>query len=218
VISPDTSTPAKARLATPADADALSETLTRAFLDDPLIAYFFPDSATREGRLRRMFKLIFKMGEPFGACHVTPNFEAAILWRPPNQFRIPYWQYLTNGPELLGIFGTNAWNVALAMNQIESAHPKPPSWYLQAVGTDPEQQGKGFGGRAIRHHLAAADAKGDACYLESSKRSNIPIYERLGFVVTGELVIPARGKSQEVTIWPMWRESRREPRDPKKDT
>jgi ribosomal protein S18 acetylase RimI-like enzyme len=204
VISPDTTK--TARLATKSDADRLSETLTRAFMDDPLIAYFFPDLATREGRLRRMFKLIFDMGEPFGACHVTPNFEAAILWRPPSQFHIPYWQYLTHGLELLGIFGTNALNVALAMNQIESAHPKPPNWYLQAVGTDPEHQGKGFGGVVIRHHLKRCDEQNEACYLESSKRENIPIYERLGFVVTGELVIPARGKSREVTIWPMWRD------------
>ncbi len=162
-----------------------------------------------------MFKLVFKMGEPLGACHVTPNFEAAILWRPPNQFHIPYWQYLTNGPELLGVFGTNAWNVALAMDQIERAHPKPPNWYLQAVGTDPAQQGKGFGGVVIRHHLARADEKGEACYLESSKRANIPIYEKLGFVVTGEITIPKRGKSQDVTIWPMWREPREVRRDPK---
>ncbi len=92
------------------------------------------------------------------------------------------------------------------MDKIESAHPKEPSWYLQAVGTDPAQQGKGWGGVVIRHHLARADAEGVACYLESSKEANIPIYERLGFKVTGELTLPTRGKSQGLTIWPMWRD------------
>jgi ribosomal protein S18 acetylase RimI-like enzyme len=206
VTSPSTSPARTARLATQADGDRLSETLMRAFMSDPLIAYFFPDLATREPRLRRMFKILFTWGEPYGACHVTPNFEAAILWRPPNEFHIPYWQYVTNGFELLGIFGSNALNVTLAMNQIESAHPKPPNYYLQAVGTDPDMQGKGWGGVVIRHQLALADAEGIPCYLESSKDTNIPIYERLGFKVTGEITIPARGRSKEVTIWPMWRD------------
>ncbi|MEO8876160.1 MAG: GNAT family N-acetyltransferase [Polyangiaceae bacterium] len=191
------------RAATRKDGDRLAETLTRAFLDDPLIAYFLPDLAMREVRLRRMFKLLFKWGEPYGACQVTPDFEAAILWRPPDAYRIPYWQYVTNGAELLGIFGSNAWVVAKGMNLIESAHPKAPSWYLQAVGTDPKQQGQGWGGAVIRRQLAIADAEGTPCYLESSKQANIPIYERLGFVLKGELTLP-----NGPTIWPMWRDAR----------
>jgi len=192
-----------ARVATKGDADRVAHTLARAFLDDPLTSFFLPDEARRPDRLRRMFKQLFVWGQPYGACHVTPDFEAAILWRPPNAYRIPYWRYLTSGLELLGIFGSNAWTVTKAMNQIESAHPKPPNWYLQAVGTDPDWQGKGWGGVVIRHQLALADAAGTPCYLESSKASNIPIYERLGFVVTGEIAIPNGPK-----IWPMWRDPR----------
>ena len=64
-------------------------------------------------------------------------------------------------------------------------HPQKPHWYLQAIGTDPTSQGRGFGGVIIRHQLANADASAVPAYLESSEESNIPIYATFGFEVTG---------------------------------
>jgi hypothetical protein len=55
----------------------------------------------------------------------------------------------------------------------------------------------------MRHTLATADAAHMPCYLESSKDTNIPIYQSFGFAVTGEMQVPGGPK-----IWPMWREAR----------
>jgi hypothetical protein len=40
-----------------------------------------------------------------------------------------------------------------------------------------------------------------SCYLESSKESNVPFYERFGFKVIGEIHL-LRGP----TMWKMWRD------------
>jgi len=195
---------ATARAATWADADALSETLARAFLDDPLLCFLLRDEATREARLPRLFKLLFKLGLPLGGCDVTEGFESVALWRPPHHWEIPFHQYLTNGVDFLGLFGVGgALHVLKTMDYIEKRHPHQPHWYLQAIGTDPGKQGKGFGGVAIRRHLAIADAAGMPCYLESSKTANIPIYSSFGFEVTGEIVPPGGP-----TLYPMWRKPR----------
>jgi ribosomal protein S18 acetylase RimI-like enzyme len=195
---------AVARAATWADADPLAATLARAFSDDPLICFILKNEATREASMPRLFRLLFKLGLPHGACDVTSGYEAAALWRPPGAWEIPWWQYITNGAEFLGTFGlSGARHVTWVMDVVEKRHPHEPHWYLQAIGTDPAKQGRGFGGVVIRRHLANADASGLPAYLESSKETNIPIYQSFGFEVTGEIRLP-----DGPTLWPMWRKAR----------
>lgn len=183
------------------DAAALSETLARAFFDDPLIHYLLPDERLRPEKMRRLFKLLFKLALPHGACDMTGNCEAAALWRPPHRWHVPLHQYITNGREFLRIFGpATALNALRAMDRIESRHPKEPHYYLQVIGTDPDKQGKGYGGAVMRRQLAIADEAGLPAYLESSKERNIPIYRSFGFEVTGEIRL--RGGP---TLYPMWR-------------
>lgn len=195
---------AQARAATAADAEAIGETLARAFADDPLICFLLTDARKRPAKLPRLFKLLFKLGLPYGACDVTGGCEAVALWRPPGQWHIPIHQYITNGPEFLGVFGlTTGLRVMSIMDYIEKRHPKEPHYYLQTLGTDTQKQGKGFGGVVIRRHLAVADAQAMPCYLESSKTTNIPIYQSFGFELTGEINLPGGP-----TIYPMWRKPR----------
>ena len=193
-----------ARPATWADADAVAETLGRAFFDDPLICFILKDEAARPDRMPRLFKLLFKLGLPYGACDVTAGYESVALWRPPGEWEIPWWQYIINGVDFLSLFGLQgARHVTWVMDIIEKRHPHEPHWYLQAIGTDPAKQGKGFGGVVIRRQLATADAAGLPAYLESSKETNIPIYQSFGFEVTGEIKLP-----DGPTLWPMWRKAR----------
>jgi GNAT superfamily N-acetyltransferase len=178
--------------------------MARAFHDDPLMCFILTDAASRPEKMPRLFRLLFKLGLPYGACDVTEGYEAAALWRPPNQWEIPWWQYIVNGAEFLGVFGfAGARTVTSTMDIIEKNHPHEPHWYLQAIGTDTEKQGKGYGGVVIRRGLAKADAAGMPAYLESSKEINIPIYQSFGFEVTGEIRIP-----NGPTLWPMWRKAR----------
>lgn len=193
-----------ARAATWADADALAATLARAFFDDPFVSFILNDEAKRQAALPSLFKLLFKLSLPHGACVVTPCYEAAALWRPPGAWKTPWWEYLEYGSEFLDIFGLDGVrHVIQVMRTVERHHPHQPHWYLQAVGTDPAKQGKGFGGAVIRSQLAHADASGLPSYLETSKDANIRIYRSFGFEVSGEILLP-----DGPTVWPMWRKAR----------
>jgi len=190
-----------ARAATQADAELAAATLARAFHDDPLICFLLPDESTRPQKMPRLFKLLFKLGLPHGCCDVTTGCEAVALWRPPGKWEIPFYEYILNAGDFLGVFGLGgARQVTATMDIIEKRHPHEPHYYLQVLGTDTAKQGKGYGGVVIRRQLAVADAARAPCYLESSKDSNIPIYKSYGFEVTGEINLP-----NGPTLWPMWR-------------
>jgi len=69
-------------------------------------------------------------------------------------------------------------------------HPRPPHWYLYAIGVDPAHQRQGAGGALLRSRLTRVDADGAAAYLESSKTENIPVYEHFGFRVVEIPALP----------------------------
>lgn len=188
------------RTATWADAGPMSQMLARAFHDDPMMCHLLSDPASRPQKLPRIFRLLLKLAVGYDGCHMTDGYEAATIWRPPGQWHLSLWQYLANGPELLGVFGFDALRVMSTMDMIEKVHPKTPHWYLQVIGTDPAKQGKGFGSLIMRHQLALADQQGVPAYLESSKESNIPIYKAFGFELRDEIRIP-----DGPVLYPMWR-------------
>ena len=64
----------------------------------------------------------------------------------------------------------------------------------------PEHQGKGLGTALLRPGLEHADALRLPAYLESSNERNVPLYERHGFAVIAEHVLP-----DGPTLWLMWR-------------
>jgi hypothetical protein len=55
----------------------------------------------------------------------------------------------------------------------------------------------------MRSRLDRCDAEHAPAYLESSNPDNIPYYNRFGFEVTGEIVMP-----DGPTLWAMWRRPR----------
>ena len=64
-----------------------------------------------------------------------------------------------------------------------------PHDYLFILGVEPEQHGRGLGS-AILASLLNRRAHGRPCYLETFNPRNLPFYERHGFRVALESVVP----------------------------
>jgi GNAT superfamily N-acetyltransferase len=88
-------------------------------------------------------------------------------------------------------------------------HAPMPHYYLSALGVEPELQGTGIGSALIAPTLAAADAAGMPAYLETATARNVLLYERHGFDVVEELILPRT----DVHGWLMLRPSAGSPRD-----
>lgn len=198
----------QARPARKSDIRELSSTMSRAFYDDPVMAWVLPEAKSRSAHLERMFAAITRhhhlaSGGAEVACD-GPGIGAAALWDPPNRWRHSGREQLAMMPQFLRVFGLRSGKVRDIQELMKREHPEEPHWYLAAIGSDPAVRGKGFGQALMRSRLDRCDAEYCPAYLESSKPGNVPYYERFGFTVTQEIALPRGGP----TLWAMWRAPR----------
>ena len=191
-----------------ADIAELSGVLGRAFYDDPVAMWLMPDDATRTVGQARLFGALsryhYLAGGGVEVAYRGSNIGAAALWSPPNQWKQSPWTQLVMMPALIRALGSRLLAARALSELMKRGHAEEPHWYLAVLGSDPTVRGQGFGQALLRSRLDRCDAEGSPAYLESSKPDNVPYYERFGFVVTGEMVLPDGGP----TLWPMWRAPR----------
>ena len=191
------------------DVTSLSQALGRAFFDDPVMAWMLPDDAARRRGLPRLFAAMARFHHiGNGACEIARTAEgdvgAATLWDPPDEWQHSRLSELLSLPALVMAFGRNLQGAATVAETMKQQHPREPHWYLAVIGSDPAVRGGGYGHALMTSRLDRCDAEHSPAYLESSKRENIPYYERFGFDVTGEIALPNGGP----LLWPMWRRPR----------
>jgi ribosomal protein S18 acetylase RimI-like enzyme len=200
------------RRATDQDVPALAATLASAFTHDPPMAWIFRDPTTRPDRLRSLFTLaVLGVFLPNGEIYVTPDVGAASLW----ERRDPDRAAATAGeddegdddfPDAMaasGFLPDEIDRMLTFLGMTNDAHPHEPAhWYLGILGVDLARQGQGLGSACVAPKLAVCDANASPAYLESSNERNVPLYERLGFRVTGVFDLPDGGPP----LWQMWRE------------
>jgi len=197
---------AEVRHVTAADVPDVAAVLGRAFEDDPVWSWIFPDAPTRVDRLTAVFGLMVRYvhlrheGTEV-AGRTAGVLEAGALWDPPGAWRLPIGVQIRQAPKLIRAFGGRLPAALRALGAIEREHPREPHWYLAVLGTDPAAQGHGLGGALLRSRLDRCDAAGVPAYLESSKPENVPYYKKFGFQVTKELAMPGGAPP----VWLMWR-------------
>jgi ribosomal protein S18 acetylase RimI-like enzyme len=165
-------------------ADDLRATLSLAFSDDPCTRYLWPRAGAFLKAYPRLLMAIGGAALERGAGYATAEFAAASLWlRPggkPDSDAIDALIGETVAPERQAV-------AAQVGEQMDRFHPAEPHWYLSMIGVDPARQGRGLGSALLRHTLALCDAEGSLAYLESSNPKNVPLYERHGFEILGQI-------------------------------
>jgi GNAT superfamily N-acetyltransferase len=186
----------------PSDIPAIARTLGRAFVDDPVFKVLFGDPVPPRP-IARFFAVMADVQLHHGFVHRTPGNEAAAIWAPPDEWKMPVVTIVRKTPQLAYIFRQRLLANLGVLTEMEKAHPQEPHYYLEFVGVDPAHQGKGFGAQILQPMLDRCDREGLPAYLESSNEANLAFYHRLGFDRRQTLQLKVGP-----TLFTMWRNPR----------
>lgn len=179
--------------------------LARAFFDDPLMVWFFPDPDVRPHACAAMFGLMAEHYLADGRVDVATRSEpvGVAMWRWPGSETAPQ-----EGPEELPSIGglmtgfmgaARAREVGSAMATLDTLRPPAPYAYLHLLAVDPDVCGQGLGGEMLDRGLAAARDAGLVACLDTMNPANVPFYEAHGMSVRHEVQLAPDGP----TNWAM---------------
>jgi len=173
--------------------------LSRAFYDDPLMTYIFPDDARRARLLQWYMSVWVRYGCDYGEVDTSEgDVRGVVVWFPPDTFQMDLARMMRTGIILLPVkLGLPAFGRFMrAANFLEGLHSRSVTArhvYLLFLGADPPYQGQGIGGSLLQSLVARADRERLPCYLETAEGGNLPFYRAHGFEVAAEGEVPGGG-------------------------
>lgn len=189
------------RTATDSDQAHVIDVLVLAFSTDPAARWSWPDPHQYLTYFRELVKGFGGNAFKHNAAYYAEDYAGASLWLPPNvhpdENEVMALLQSTTSAEIQK-------DAIRVFEKMGGYHPTEPFWYLPLIGVDPFQQGNGLGSALLKHALIQCDRDGKIAFLESSNPRNIPLYERHGFEVIGEIQV---GSSP--TIRPMLRKPKK---------
>ncbi|SDJ36206.1 Acetyltransferase (GNAT) domain-containing protein [Frankineae bacterium MT45] len=192
------------RESTPADVDAIVETITTAFFNDPTWGPVFTDVDQRATQAGAFWRLVVTSAQRYPWMLVTGGVESAALWIPPGGTELDDAEAAGFESFLVTTAGASiAQGILDILERFEAVHPTEPHFYLSLFATHDRYRGAGFGMRLLRENLARIDALGAAAYLESSNPANDERYRSVGFTEHAKITIPSGH-----VVTGMWRPAR----------
>ena len=177
---------------------ALSCMFARAFLNDPLYEYVFPEVETREDLIAWDMANLLRYGLRFGEVTATPDLAGCSIFLPPGETEFTTQRMGQAGMlDAASHFGEDAnsrMERFIAATELNQARLAPqPHGYLLVLGVDPVRQGQGIGSLLLTKVLECADEGRFPTYLETTKQTNLAFYERHGFNLLLQEALPAGG-------------------------
>lgn len=179
------------------------EMLARAFHDYPDINYIFSDIDERNQKLSALFEYMVCYGIKYGEVYsISSKFEAVAVW-------LPYWKAdmkeekepKIKFPELGEKFEQKNELIQDCAYRCHKQYAKFSHWYLFPIGVDPIFQGNGYASILLRAKFFEIDKLRTHCYLETSQKTNVSLYQHFGFKVVEHGIVPRT----TVPYWAMLR-------------
>lgn len=185
----------------PDERESAVSTIVLSFARDPMARWSMPDAKVFLTYFPDVVRAFAGKAFENGTAYQVAGYRGAAIWQSPGNDM----DHDAMGAVMQKALPQKKQDEAMGIiEQMEHFHPKEPHWYLPVIGIDPLYQGQGYGTALLQHALQICDAEGFPAYLESSNPANIPLYQRHGFSLIGEI---QSGSSP--VLYPMLREKKR---------
>jgi ribosomal protein S18 acetylase RimI-like enzyme len=176
------------RLATLEDVPDLARVLARAFADDPYFEFLTSGTAQRAERLRAAWTGILRYASAhLAATYTTDDRTGVAIWLPPRHAARSGLESLRLALAMARLRG---WRRSRAASETvreitgrRQHHVPGAHYYLEALAVDVGRQRRGTATALMRPILDRCDATGLPACLETVNPRNLPLYERLGFLI-----------------------------------
>ncbi|GAB48870.1 putative acetyltransferase [Mobilicoccus pelagius NBRC 104925] len=188
------------RAAGPDDVSEAAEVLAEAFASDELSVAALGRPRNARGALRTVFTSLLRHHYvPRGIVDLAVRdgrVVGAAAWSRPGENDLRLGEFGALAVDLVPALGWRVLPAASYAWRTDRVHPRPPHWYLYAIGV--RMPGRGVGGILLDHALARAG--GVPSYCEASTPDSARLYERKGFRRIGEAPTP-RGCPPQPQLW-----------------
>lgn len=187
--------------------DKAVQVLTHAFYGDYLYSYFLPDEEQKHRYMPALFEYRLRQGLLAGKAYATsPEVEGVAVWIHSDKLRSSFLRDIRSGAfKLYRLVGRPAIERMVEFERFmttqRNSYAVEPYIRLGPIAVDPNHQRKGYANRLLRPMLDYLDAQGLPCYIEVQSESNVSFYQRYGFEVHSQLVVP----NTEIPHWDMFR-------------
>lgn len=196
------------RRATADDLGRVALTATRAFIDDPVMRWFFPDEDEYLAAHPMLARRIATRWLATDSLWCTDDVAAMAGWMPPGRPEPDDADEPDKDDDVSAQHPE--WRVERfrAIGEAFGANTPPEShWYLNMLATHPDWQRQGLGAALMGAVFEIADADGLPCYLETETLENVAYYRHHGFDVRTEWDL-ATADSTGPHMWGMLRPPR----------
>jgi GNAT superfamily N-acetyltransferase len=175
------------RVATPADREAVVDTVVRAFVADPAFRHFFPDDDTYAEQAASFAGWLFDRRVGQRTVWVGDGGAAVAMWEPPRGGR-------GSEPELVVPADVRS-RLDHYEHTVHAVLPAQPYWYLGVLATAPEHAGRGLARAVMAAGLDRAARDDVPSVLETTNPDNLALYEHLGWKAHDSTLVGA------MTVW-----------------
>ena len=191
------------RRADVSDLDRAAEVLGDAFADYPWTRWTV-DASEHQRRITGLQRIALEhYALPFGAISVSTvagEIQSVAAWNDSAAVSAGNVDVAIRA-QVAGLEGNRHDASKLADRQVEVLRPEQRHLYLGTVGTSRTMQGRGLATRTLAPLIDASDEAAIEVWLETSSKSNVSFYRRLGFEVESHLTIQGGGPA----VWVMAR-------------